>query len=364
MTTGFPRLRNLVTNNRSHNNVSRLYLKKEFAFSEESAVRAARHLKSISLDQVIVRRTCLPMSTLTNQHPWFQLWRDVYQPALFADEHLHLFLPFVGQLELNRAATFGLCTTPHILQHICGEIHKQFAGLIAAVASPSHLSVPEILVFVTNDAVHTNTKVAHNMDPDAYVKKIMREMPELIDVNGVQGVLDVFVRGGPHSATATDDYMVQQGFVSKDEYFVETNGGDLVECCVAAGEFLDERRSLSFNPAYTMQTFGIEACRQVMLNELRKVLADTSHVDEHHVTLLVDCMLQTGQLVSVTRQSQQKVRFSGVLDIATFEQGIKVMTSAAQRRVRDNLQGTSARIAVGQPVQAGTGMFKLVYPTT
>lgn len=73
-------------------------------------------------------------------------------------------------------------------------------------------------------------------------------------------------------------------------------------------------------------------------------------------------MLQSGQLVSVTRQSQQKVRFTGVLDIATFEQGIKVMTNAAQNGVVDNLEGTSARIAVGRCVKAGTGYFDLHVP--
>lgn len=241
-------------------------------------------------------------------------------------------------------------------------MQNQFPGLIAAVPSPSCLPEPTLLVFVYNDAVQT-TRNAHNMDPDAFVHKVVREVPEFIEVNGVSGVTDVFVKGGPHAANV-DDYMVRQNFVSKDEYFVETNGGDIVECFMAAQDMLDERRSIPTNPAYAHNVFGVEACRQILLTELRKVLADTSHVDDHHVTLLVDCMLQSGHLVSVTRQSQQKARFSGVLDIATFEQGVKVMTNAAHHHVADNLVGTSARIAVGQPVNAGTGYMKLLLPLT
>lgn len=358
VTTGFPRLRKLITNNKSHDNVLRLYLKPQFAQDESNAVRAARYLKNITLEQLVVERTIIPIDAVKDI-AWFTLWRMIHQLSLFAEENLHVFMPFVGQLKLNKAATL-LCTTPNILQHICQQIQQEFPGLVAAVSSPSCLHEPMILLFVTNDLVHRN-KTSHNMNTDAFVKKIVRELPEFIEVNGVSGVTEVFVRGGPHS-TQNDDYMVRQGFVDKNEYFVETNGGDITECFITASDLLDEKRSIPTNPAYAHNVLGVEACRQIMLLELQKVLADTSHVDNHHVTLLVDCMLQSGHLVSVTRQSQQKVRFSGVLDIATFEQGIKVMTNAAHNHVADNLKGTSARIAVGRPVQAGTGFFDLFVP--
>lgn len=357
VTTGFPRLRTLITNGRSQANILRLYLKKHLAHNEQNAVHAARHIKNINLEQLIIDRETIDIANIYD-FEWFALWQSVFNQTLFAPENYHVYLPKVGVLNLNKAATFGLCTTPDILQHICNEIQTHFPGLIVAIPSVSCLEVPQIFLFVTNDNVLQN-KHGHNMLADAFVRKILREVPEYIEVNGVSGVTDIFVRGGPHAAN-TDDFMVQQGFASPDEYFVETNGGDITECFMAAADLLDEHRSMPTNPSYAGRHFGVEACRQIMLVELRKVLADTSHIDSHHVTLLVDCMLQTGALVSVTRQSQQKARFSGVLDIATFEQGIKVMTNAALKRTVDDLQGTSARIAVGEPVNAGTGFFKLL----
>lgn len=355
VTTGFPRLRSLITNNRNmDDNVLRLYLRKDLCHDEAMAERAARHLRSIYLEDLVVSRDVFENGIHPDDKEWFDLWQMTHQRSLFADDELQFYLPCVGRLLLHKAATMGLCTTPNILTHICEQIKRAFEGLVTAVPSPSVLRTPVILLFVTNDVTRENT----NMVPKAFLQKMVRELPEVIEVNGVAGVTEVFVRGGPQ-ATQQDDYMVRQGFVDKGEYFIETNGGDIIDCFVAAMELLDEHRSIPSNPAYAHAKFGVEACRQIMSNELNKVLAETSHVDQHHVTLLVDCLLQSGNIVSVTRQSQQKVKFSGTLDIATFEQGIKVMTNAALLGTKDNLQGTSARIAAGRPVKSGTGFFDL-----
>lgn len=349
-------MRSLITNNRNaENNVLRLYLRKEFAHDEQTAVRAARHIRNIFLEELIVSRE-VTEGIHPNDREWFDLWHSIMQRPLFHDMD-QFYNAHIGRLLLHKASTVGLCTTPDVMNHICEQIRNQFDGNVTAVPSPTCLKTPVILLFVIKDVVKENS-TAHNLTSQAFAHRLVREMPDVIDVNGVAGVTDVFVRGGPHAAKQ-DDFMVRQGFAEKDEYFIETNGGDLVECFATAPDLFDERRSFPSNPAYAHEHFGVEACRQILINELAKVLAETAYVDHHHVALLVDCMVQSGQLMSVTRQSQQKIKFSGILDIATFEQGIKVLTSAALRGAKDDLQGTSARVATGRPVKAGTGYFDL-----
>ncbi|RYF33773.1 MAG: hypothetical protein EOO38_29960, partial [Cytophagaceae bacterium] len=276
------------------------------AHNEENAILAARHVKNITLAQAVGRCVIEPISVL-DKTGWFQIWHAIHQYALFKD--LGAFVPFVGCLYLDKAATFGLCTTPDILSHICDNIHALFPAAVAAVPSPSCLAEPVIFIFVYKDIVRNNDKGAYNMDDDAFLHYLVRDMPQYVEINGVSGVTDVFVRGGPNAAN-TDDYMVQQGYVSKDEYFIETNGGDIVDCFMAAPDMLDEHRSIATDPAYVYNMFGVETCRQILITEIKKAHSDTP-VDYRHTTLLADCMLQSGHLTNVTRQSQQKARYSG-----------------------------------------------------
>jgi len=102
--------------------------------------------------------------------------------------------------------------------------------------------------------------------------------------------------------------------------------------------------------------FGVEAARQLIINEIQEVLKSQGlDIDIRHLKLVADAMTNSGDVKGVTRMGiiAQK---SSILARATFETPIKQFVNATLKGGKDKLASVIENIIVNQPVPVGTGL--------
>ncbi len=114
--------------------------------------------------------------------------------------------------------------------------------------------------------------------------------------------------------------------------------------------------------------FGIEAARQLIINEAKGVMDNQGlDIDGRHFKLIADAMSNTGEIKGVTRMGiiAQK---SSILARATFETPDKQFVNATIKGQRENLSSVIENIILNQPVPIGTGLpgllVKVIGPLT
>jgi DNA-directed RNA polymerase subunit A" len=123
---------------------------------------------------------------------------------------------------------------------------------------------------------------------------------------------------------------------------------------------VDERRTYSNNIHETAKILGIEAARNVIINEAIKTMQEQAlDIDVRYILLVGDIMTFSGEVSSIGRYGVAGSKTS-ILARAAFEETIKHLVRASIRNEADNLQGIFENVMIGQVVPSGTGMFDLV----
>ncbi|MBU1252431.1 MAG: DNA-directed RNA polymerase subunit A' [Nanoarchaeota archaeon] len=102
--------------------------------------------------------------------------------------------------------------------------------------------------------------------------------------------------------------------------------------------------------------FGIEAARQLIIDEIQDVLNSQGlNIDKRHLKLISDAMTNTGEVKGVTRIGiiAQK---SSILARATFETPVKQFVNATIKGNKDYLTSVVENVILNQPVPVGTGL--------
>jgi len=147
--------------------------------------------------------------------------------------------------------------------------------------------------------------------------------------------------------------------VKRDEGFViMTSGSNLKD--VSKLEFVDLTKTKT-NDIFEMQTFlGIEAARQVIMDELVKVIENQGlDVDMRHLLMVSDTMCASGEVKGITRYGVVNQK-SSTLARASFETPIKHLLQASITGERDMLKSVVENVMINQAVPIGTGLPGLV----
>jgi len=141
--------------------------------------------------------------------------------------------------------------------------------------------------------------------------------------------------------------------------YIETNGIDLVNI-LADHERVDPYRTRCNDVINVFNVLGIEAARQVLVDELKKVIEfDGTYVDYRHVALLVDTMTYKGSLMAITRHGINRTE-TGVLMRCSFEETVNVLTDAAIFAEVDHIKGVTEHIIMGKTAKIGTGSMDVL----
>ncbi len=142
-----------------------------------------------------------------------------------------------------------------------------------------------------------------------------------------------------------------------DEYYIQAEGQNLRELFKL--KEVDITRTYSNNIKEVESVLGIEAARNILLQEMKNVLDNNNlPVDIRHLMLVADLMSYDGTVKPIGRQGISGEKIS-VLARAAFENTVKHLLEAAIKGDEDPLKGVTENIIIGQPTPVGTGMVKI-----
>ena len=143
----------------------------------------------------------------------------------------------------------------------------------------------------------------------------------------------------------------------KKEWIVDTMGTNLKE--VFGHEIVDPYHTIT-NDFYEIERiFGIEGVRYALMKDLNELVGVGSsyNVNYRHIELLVDTMTYRGIMMPIGRHGINRSADNGPLAKASFEEMTEIFVKAGTYAERDNMQGVSGNIIMGQYAPIGTNAF-------
>jgi len=138
------------------------------------------------------------------------------------------------------------------------------------------------------------------------------------------------------------------------EYILETDGTNLLE--LMNNPYVNELKSYSNNIIEVASILGIEASRTVLTEEIVDVVDHAGeYINNRHIELLCDVMTNRGQLTPINRQGINRGDI-GPLAKCSFEDTTDQLIKASIFAEKDELQGVSSNIMMGQVIRSGTGL--------
>jgi len=144
----------------------------------------------------------------------------------------------------------------------------------------------------------------------------------------------------------------------EDEYVILTAGSNLKE--ILRLEYVDSERTVTNDINEIASVLGIEAAREAIINEVKKVIDSQGlKVDTRHIMLVADTMCVSGQVKGITRYGVVSEK-SSVLARASFETPIKHIIRAAVVGEEDMLTSVIENVMLNQAIPVGTGLPGLI----
>jgi DNA-directed RNA polymerase II subunit RPB1 len=215
------------------------------------------------------------------------------------------------------------------------------------------------LVFrIRMNQIMSNKKQATKLNPldqsdEIYILKNFQDnLLDNIILRGVKKIQKVVLR------KITDSVYNDSGKYEKRESWVlDTKGTNLLD--VLALDYIDTSRTYSNDIREIYRTFGIEAARKSIMNELSEVLEfDNTYINFHHLSLLCDRMTYSSNMISIFRNGINNDNI-GPIAKASFEETPEQFLKAARHGELDLMRGVSANVMCGQEGYFGTNAFQI-----
>ena len=209
------------------------------------------------------------------------------------------------------------------------------------------------LIFRIRITHHSGT--SEQNDDIKLLKTLENNIMNKIILRGVDGIHKATMRIEQSASGHFDD---ENNFISDDYWVIDTDGNNLVNV-LSLPEVVSSKTYS--NDIYEMyDTFGIEAARKILLDELTNVISyEGAYVNNRHLSLLVDIMTYKGYLMSIDRHGINRSEI-GPLAKCSFEETTDQLLKAAIFGESDKVNGISANIMLGQVAPCGTGFSDIL----
>ena len=143
------------------------------------------------------------------------------------------------------------------------------------------------------------------------------------------------------------------------EWVIKTEGTNLQG--VVSIEGVDATRTVSNHIHEVEKLYGIEAARNMIINEAQKVLEQQSlDVDRRHLLILSDLMTVSGSIQSIGRHGISGSK-SSVFARAAFEVTVNQLLDAGLYGEEERLLGIPENVIIGQVTPIGTGRVSIMF---
>lgn len=322
--TGVPRFAELLSATRnSNNNKTIIYpLDVKGKTIEESRRDFAGVFEYVDLGTLVsstrIKEAC--------SKPWYKAFANMYSND-YTEHDMHI------ELKMNLDALFKYSITLKTIYH---RIVNEYTDIVC-IYSPQCIGIIDIYYTKTD-----NQSIDNDLIPiekyDLYTLK-HKVIPTLLSlhITGVKGLSNVHY-ASPECITA--------------------DGNNLTD--VMACDGVDTTRTYCNNVWDIYTILGVEGTREFLIEEFMSIISVDSYINRVHVELLVDCMLYTGTIVSVSRYGLDANHFS-VLSRSSFEESMEHFIKAAVNGELDNTKSISSSIICGKVSRTGSGMCDLLF---
>ena len=269
-------------------------------------------------------------------------------------------IPFVFHMFFNIAKGVRSDTPPW---KVALSLEKVCPGGIACVWSDVNDDIWEIYMYVLDiELVHATFPVQEsllewNSHSPEHVKAWCEELFQSIIHEHIISGMACISEACVENASVTRMDPVTNAINTTDIPVLRTIGSSLYD--VQNYAFVDWYRTLSNNILEIQSVLGIEAAVKSLADEMRSIISyDSTYVDDRHIMMIVNTMTYKGHLMPLSRHGINRTG-NGVLVRSSFEETGDVIKDAALFGERDDVQGVSQSIMLGQCANIGTGGFDL-----
>ena len=199
-------------------------------------------------------------------------------------------------------------------------------------------------------------KKPHSLDQSDQIyilKNFQDTLLNNIVLSGVKNISKVNLR------KIADNVIKEDGkYIKKENWVLDTVGTNLLE--ILSLDFIDVKRTISNDIQEVYKTFGIEAARNAIFQELTEVIEfDSTYINYHHLSMLCDRMTYNSKMTSIFRHGINNDDI-GPLAKASFEETPEMFLKAARHAELDSMRGVSANVMCGQQGFFGTSAFQVL----
>ena len=346
MTRGVPRLKELlkVTQNPKATSLT-VFLKPEFRSKKEKAREVCQDLELTLLRDIVVKAAIYydpkdDTTILPEDRDLIKFYKTFEEGDEPDEEKPEPWSRFILRLELDRERMFNKNIT---MDDIAFVLDNRFQDEIKTVYSDFNATklIMRIRILVPEDP----------LDDLPNLKKFQNKLLNSVVIRGVPGIKAVTFR-------KEEEYvdLIEGEYKGVSQYVLDTDGSNFLE--VMNHPAIDGKRLISTHVHDIHENLGIEATRQVLLNEISELFEEAG-VNFRHLGLLCDVMTRAGRLMSVDRYGINKNDI-GPLAKASFEETEKILLRAALFGEIDPITGVSANIMMGQPIRGGTSFSQIL----
>jgi len=217
----------------------------------------------------------------------------------------------------------------------------------------------KIEILLENNAIkriHTTaTTISQKLDEKGFKNKLKGDLI-VLDV-AKDDFKDIYkIKEKIKAAVISGVKGIEQVLVVKRDkhYVILTAGSNLEEIMNLKG--INKEKVVSNNIHEVNEVLGVEAARETIIREIKKVIESQGlDIDERHLRLVADAMTSLGEVKGVTRMGIISEKTS-ILAKASFETPIKQFVNATIKSSKDELASVIENIILNQPVPVGTGL--------
>ena len=204
-----------------------------------------------------------------------------------------------------------------------------------------------------NKKKNTSVNPLDQSDEIYLLKNFQDTLLNNIVLSGVKNISNVSLR------KITDNVIKDEGkFIKKETWVLDTAGTNLMD--ILSLDFIDVTKTISNDIQEVYKTFGIEAARNAIFQELTEVIEfDSTYINYHHLSMLCDRMTYNSKMTSIFRHGINNDDI-GPIAKASFEETPEMFLKAARHAELDAMRGVSANVMCGQQGYFGTSAFQVL----
>ena len=217
-------------------------------------------------------------------------------------------------------------------------------------------------ISILNESMNNEiTGIQEQSDILSIIKNINEDIINNIVIKGIPNITDIIV-------SEITDYnkndekifpKIKENFTlnANKKNILLSDGINLID--IMNCEYVDPYYSFSNDIIETYNVLGIEASRNILIDEIVDVIDHAGeYINLRHIELLCDVMTSKGELTSINRQGINRGDI-GPLAKCSFEDTTDQLIKASIFSEKDNLKGVSSNIMMGQKIKSGTGLCEI-----